>query len=61
MKRFLAMTVETLTSLVGAAEVVGMVTVKRAKAAVVECSTEATGTILYRGADGQRSLEISII
>ena len=64
MKRFSAMTVETLTSLVGAAEVGGseaMVRVKRAKAAVVECSTEATGTISYRVADEQTNLQISII
>ena len=54
MKQFLAMTVEMLTSLVGAAEVgssEAMVTEKRAKAAVVEGSTEATGTISYRLAE----------
>ena len=64
MKRFSAMTVEMLTSSVGAAEVGGseaMVTEKRAKAAVVECSTEAMGTISYRRADKQRGLQISII
>ena len=51
MKWFLAMTVETLTSSVWAAEVGGseaMVTERRAKAAVVEHSTEAMGTISYR-------------
>ena len=54
MKWFLAMTVEMLTSSVGAAEVGGsetMVTEKRAKAAIIEHSAEATGTILYRLAD----------
>ena len=54
MKQFLAMTVEMLTLSVGAAEVGGseaMVTEKRAKAAVIEGSTEAMGTISYRLAD----------
>ena len=54
MKRFLAMTIETLKLLRGAAEVgssEAMVTEKRAKAAVVEGSTEATGTFSYRLAD----------
>ena len=64
MKRFLAMTIKMLTSSVGAAEVGGseaMVTEKRAKAAVIEHSTEAMGTISYRRADEQRGLPISII
>ena len=58
------MTVETLTLLVGAPEVgssEAIITEKRAKAAIVEHSTEATGTILYRQADEQRGLQISII
>ena len=51
MKWILAMTVEMLTSSVGAAEVgspEAMVTEKRAKAAVIEHSTEDMGTISYR-------------
>ena len=58
------MTVETLTSLVGAAEVSrseAMVTEKRAKAAIIEGSTKAMGTISYRPADKQIGLQISII
>ena len=48
------MTVETLTSSVRAVEVSGseaMVAEKRAKAAVIEGSIKATGTISYRLAD----------
>ena len=64
MKRFSAVTVEMLASLVGTAEVGGseaMVVEKRAKAAVIEGSTEATGTISYRLVDEQTGLQISII
>ena len=55
------MIVETLTSSVGAVEVRGSLAIvggERAKAAVVEGSTRATGTISYRLADEYRGLQI---
>ena len=64
MKWFLAMTIETLTSSVGAVEVgssEAMVTEKRAKAAIIERSTEARGTISYSRADEQTGLQNCII
>ena len=58
------MAMEMLTSSVVAVEVrssEAIVTGERAKAAIVDGSTRATGTISYRLADGHRGLQISMI
>ena len=58
------MVVEMLTSLVEAVELRGLSVIvawERAKAAIIEGSTKATGTISYRLADRRRGLLISMI